>query len=82
MSNRLKIKKRLPRLPNRLRLGNAPGGNYEFGLLGLDVVPGSATLVTVGHDDWCALLQRGEPCNCNPEIEAESLETLLRKSAT
>lgn len=54
-------------------LGDSPGGNYtehamnigaqrartgHFGLVHVDVM----------HDDWCALLTKGLPCNCNPEV--------------
>lgn len=28
--------------------------------------PMTLTLITTCHDDWCALLVRGEPCDCDP----------------
>lgn len=24
--------------------------------------------ISVAHDDWCDLLNRKGPCNCNPEV--------------
>ncbi len=29
---------------------------------------GALTHVDIAHDDWCALLTHGGPCDCNPEI--------------
>ena len=46
-------------------------GNYLAKLRRLiregKIPPGSTNLVTVAHDDWCAVF-RGEACNCNPDV--------------
>jgi len=49
------------------------GGNYLKKLeaiadLGL-VEPGCLYSLSVGHDDWCALLAGVGPCNCDPDVE-------------
>ena len=45
-------------------------GNYLPLLAQIAAVarPGEAQHITVLHDDWCALLASGGPCNCEPEI--------------
>ena len=35
--------------------------------------PGSVTMVTVRHDDWCAFF-RGGYCDCNVEIVRRPME--------
>jgi hypothetical protein len=38
----------------------------------LRVRPGQALHVEVAHDDWCALLVRGDYCDCDPDIRVRS----------
>ena len=31
--------------------------------------PGRTYHVNVRHDDWCDILAKRGPCNCNPEVQ-------------
>jgi len=46
--------------------------NYMAEVLKMDLLehlePGTVNVVTVMHDEWCALLKAGGRCDCNPEI--------------
>lgn len=55
-------------------VGDSPGGNYVAKVMALqaDLEPGEEVYVTVTHDDWCAMLVSGQPCNCDPTVERES----------
>jgi hypothetical protein len=61
VSNRKKLKK--PRrergyVKDAIRQGLASGPGYHD--------------LYVFHDDWCALLKRGEACNCYPAVRLHS----------
>ena len=30
--------------------------------------PGQVYIVSVRHDDWCAVLKGTGPCDCNPDV--------------
>jgi len=45
----------------------APPG-YLKKVLELAGTPGTVSSITVAHDDWCNLLARTGPCNCDPEV--------------
>ena len=60
-----------------LWVGDAPGGHYQEALHDWMVahrLPSSGVIVaSVRHDDVCALIQHGRPCNCKPEIAVEEV---------
>jgi hypothetical protein len=47
------------------------GGNYLKKQLAVSALlqPGKIYQTHIFHDDWCALLARTGPCNCDPDIE-------------
>lgn len=50
-------------------MGNAPGGNYTAKVQALAEKLGvGVNDIDVAHDDWCALLKSGLPCNCDPDV--------------
>jgi hypothetical protein len=56
----------------------SPGGvlpKYAAEVLrrGRDLVARGIVTVEVRHDDWCALLTKGGPCNCNYELHPGEL---------
>lgn len=49
--------------------GDSPGGNYTAKVMELAKQAGVGVQdVDIKHDDWCALLSSGKPCNCDPEV--------------
>ncbi len=56
MSNRKRLKRKRERgyIKEALRLGRAAGPGYHD--------------LYIFHDDWCALLKRGDACNCYPAV--------------
>ena len=50
-------------------VGSAPGGNYTAKVQAFASKMGVGVHeIDVTHDDWCALLRRGMPCNCDPDV--------------
>ncbi|HEY1815001.1 MAG TPA: hypothetical protein VGG74_21785 [Kofleriaceae bacterium] len=50
-------------------VGNAAGGNYTLKVQALaDKMGVGINDIDVAHDDWCALLKSGQPCNCDPDV--------------
>jgi hypothetical protein len=50
-------------------VGSAPGGNYTAKAQALAEEMGvGINDIDVAHDDWCALLKSGLPCNCDPDV--------------
>jgi hypothetical protein len=53
----------------RAWVGNAPGGNYTAKVQALAEKMGvGVNDIDIAHDDWCALLKSGLPCNCDPDV--------------
>jgi hypothetical protein len=55
------------------------GDNYWWMILeaiasGAIPPPGEIAIMTVLHDDWCALLSGSGPCDCDPEILTEEID--------
>lgn len=36
--------------------------------------PGTVAVMTLLHDDWCALLSGSGPCDCDPEVLTEEID--------
>lgn len=50
-------------------VGDAAGGNYTLKVQALaDKMGVGVNEIDVAHDEWCALLKEGLPCNCDPEV--------------
>lgn len=61
-----------------LRIGDAPGGNYERKVDDLfrsgKIRPPEFRNVEIRHDDWCDLLAGVGPCNCDPDVGIEVIQ--------
>jgi hypothetical protein len=54
-------------------VGDAAGGNYTLKVQALAEKMGvGVNDIDVAHDDWCALLKTGLPCNCDPDVRIRS----------
>jgi hypothetical protein len=43
-------------------------------------LPSGVYFVDVYHDDWCDLLNRKGPCNCNPDVSNARVPEELKSS--
>ncbi len=49
---------------------------------GAGMLPGGAYVVVIRHDDWCPLLREtAGQCNCDPDLEVQSLEDYQKVKA-
>jgi hypothetical protein len=58
-------------------IGNAPGGNYTTKVQALaDKMGVGVNDIDIAHDDWCALLKSGQPCNCDPDRTSAAVHSM------
>lgn len=56
----------------RMKMWNANYMEKVFAKMSAGEIPsaaGSASIVNILHDDWCAKLTKNGECNCDPEVQ-------------